>query len=88
VLFKTGLSASTLPHMEHDVATTPGQRKVWQEKMREREADLKARGYCHDALSVLQNGGTRSHQPLYVGERQTELSPVPEYALLGDIPHA
>ena len=44
VLFKTGLSASTLPHMEHDVATTPGQRKVWQEKMREREADLKARG--------------------------------------------
>lgn len=44
VLFKTGLSASTLPHMEHDVATTPGQRKVWQEKMREREANLKARG--------------------------------------------
>ncbi|ELV1350531.1 glycoprotein 3 [Escherichia coli] len=44
VLFKTGLSASTLPHMEHDVATTPGQRKVWQEKMWEREADLKARG--------------------------------------------
>ena len=44
VLFKTGLSASSLPHMEHDVATTPGQRKVWQEKMREREADLKARG--------------------------------------------
>lgn len=44
VLFKTGLSASTLPHMEYDVATTPGQRKVWQEKMREREADLKARG--------------------------------------------
>lgn len=44
VLFKTGLSASTLPHMEHDVAVTPGQRKVWQEKMRERETDLKARG--------------------------------------------
>lgn len=44
VLNKTGLSASTLPHMEHDVATTPGQRKVWQEKMREREADLKVRG--------------------------------------------
>ena len=44
VLFKTGLSASTLPHMEHDVAATPVQRKVWQEKMREREADLKARG--------------------------------------------
>ncbi|EFM1444256.1 TPA: glycoprotein 3 [Escherichia coli] len=44
VLFKTGLSASTLPHMEHDVAVTPGQRKVWQEKMQEREAGLKARG--------------------------------------------
>lgn len=44
VLFKTGLSASTLPHMDHDVAPTPVQRKVWQEKMREREADLKARG--------------------------------------------
>jgi len=44
VMFKTGLSAATLPHMEHDVASTPGQRKVWQEKMREREADLRARG--------------------------------------------
>jgi len=44
VLFKTGLSASTLPHMEHDVAATPVQRKVWQERMRERETDLKARG--------------------------------------------
>ncbi|HGT5183622.1 glycoprotein 3 [Escherichia coli] len=44
VLFKTGLSSSTLPHMDHDVAATPVQRKVWQEKMREREADLKARG--------------------------------------------
>ena len=44
VLFKTGLSASTLPHMEYDVAATPGQRKVWQEKMQEREASLKARG--------------------------------------------
>ena len=44
VLFKTGLSASTLPHMEHDVAATPVQRKVWQEKMRAREASLKARG--------------------------------------------
>ncbi|WP_438305404.1 glycoprotein 3 [Raoultella ornithinolytica] len=44
VLFKTGLSASTLPHMDHDVAATPVQRKVWQEKMREREADLKIRG--------------------------------------------
>jgi hypothetical protein len=43
VLFKTGLSASTLPHMEHDVATTPGQRKSGRKK-REREADLKARG--------------------------------------------
>ncbi|EGF0301009.1 TPA: glycoprotein 3, partial [Klebsiella aerogenes] len=31
-------------HMEHDVAATPVQRKVWQEKMRAREASLKARG--------------------------------------------
>lgn len=44
VLFKTGLSASTLPHMEHDVAATPGQRQVWFEKMKKRESDLKARG--------------------------------------------
>lgn len=40
ILFKTGLSASTLPHMNHDVATTPGQRKVWLEKMRERRNTL------------------------------------------------
>lgn len=44
VLFRTRLSASTLPHRKHDVAATPVQRKVWQEKMRECEADLKARG--------------------------------------------
>ena len=44
VLFKTGLSSSTLPHMEHDVAVTPGQRQVWFEKMKKRESDLKARG--------------------------------------------
>jgi hypothetical protein len=44
VLLKTGLSASTLPHMEYDIAATPVQRKVWHEKMCEREADLKARG--------------------------------------------
>ncbi|HII1734326.1 TPA: glycoprotein 3 [Escherichia coli] len=44
VLFKTGLSASTLPHMEYDVAATPGQRQVWFEKMNKRESDLKARG--------------------------------------------
>lgn len=44
VLFRTRLSASTLPHSKHDVAATPVQRKVWQEKMRECEADLKARG--------------------------------------------
>ncbi len=40
--------------MDHDAASTPGERKVWQEKIRQREADLKARGCCHDALSVLQ----------------------------------
>ncbi|ECW3431273.1 glycoprotein 3 [Salmonella enterica] len=44
VLFKTGLSSSTLPHMEHDVAVTPGQRQVWFEKMKKRESDLKVRG--------------------------------------------
>lgn len=44
VLFKTGLSSSMLPHMEHDVAVTPGQRQVWFEKMKKRESDLKARG--------------------------------------------
>lgn len=55
-----------LPHMEHDVAATPVQRKVWHEKMREREADLKARDYCHDALPFLPHGSSRSHQPLYV----------------------
>ncbi|MDR8464781.1 glycoprotein 3, partial [Acinetobacter baumannii] len=36
--------AVTLPHMDHDAASTPGERKVWQEKIRQREADLKARG--------------------------------------------
>lgn len=44
VLYKTGLSAATLPHMEHGVAATPVQRQVWQAKMRQRESDLKARG--------------------------------------------
>ncbi|EIW8579162.1 glyco3, capsid size determination Sid domain protein [Klebsiella aerogenes] len=38
------LSASTLPHMNHDVAATSVQRKVWQKKMRAHEASLKARG--------------------------------------------
>ncbi|EFV4531342.1 glycoprotein 3 [Salmonella enterica] len=44
VLYKTGLSVTSLPHMDHSVATTPGQRQVWQEKMNKRESDLKARG--------------------------------------------
>ncbi len=44
VLSLTGFPAVTLPHMDHDAASTPGERKVWQEKIRQREADLKARG--------------------------------------------
>ncbi|HFE8949627.1 TPA: glycoprotein 3, partial [Klebsiella pneumoniae] len=42
VLSLTGFPAVTLPHMDHDAASTPGERKVWQEKIRQREADLKA----------------------------------------------
>lgn len=44
VLYRTGLSAETLPHMNYGVAATVGKRKVWFEKLRERESDLKARG--------------------------------------------
>ncbi|MGK2555105.1 glycoprotein 3 [Klebsiella pneumoniae] len=44
VLSLTGFPAVELAHMDHDAASTPGERKVWQEKMRQREADLKARG--------------------------------------------
>ena len=44
VLSLTGFPAVALPHMDHDAASTPGQLKVWQEKIRQREADLKARG--------------------------------------------
>ncbi|HBQ0674212.1 TPA: glycoprotein 3, partial [Klebsiella pneumoniae] len=44
VLSLTGFPAVALAHMDHDAASTPGERKVWQEKMRQREADLKARG--------------------------------------------
>ena len=34
VLRLTGLSAATLPHMDYEVAGTPAQRKVWQDKIR------------------------------------------------------
>lgn len=44
VLFKTGLSAETLSHMDYGVAVTNGQRQAFFNKLREREADLKARG--------------------------------------------
>jgi len=44
VLFKTELSAEILAHMNYGVAVTNGQRKVWQEKIRQCEADLRARG--------------------------------------------
>lgn len=40
----TSFPAVALPHMDHDAASTPGQRKVWQEKIRQRKTDLKARG--------------------------------------------
>lgn len=43
VLFKTGLSAETLAHMNYGVAVTSGQRQVFFSKLREREAELKAR---------------------------------------------
>ncbi|GKL28838.1 phage capsid and scaffold protein [Klebsiella pneumoniae] len=39
-----GFPAVALPHMDLDAASAPGQLKVWQEKIRQREADLKARG--------------------------------------------
>ncbi len=44
VLYKAGLSAETLPHMNYGVAATAAKSKVWFENLREREADLKARG--------------------------------------------
>lgn len=44
VLFKAGLSAETLAHMNYGVAVTPGQRQAYFNKLREREADLKTRG--------------------------------------------
>lgn len=44
VLSLTGFPVVALPHIDDDAASTPGERKVWQEKMRQREADLKARG--------------------------------------------
>ncbi len=42
--FNGRIPGVALPHIDHDAASTPGERKVWQEKMRQREADLKARG--------------------------------------------
>ncbi|CZY24091.1 hypothetical protein [Enterobacter hormaechei] len=44
VLFKAGLSAETLAHMNYGVAVTVGQRQAFFNKLREREADLKVRG--------------------------------------------
>lgn len=44
VLRLTGLSAATLPHMDYEVAGTPAQRKVWQDKIDQQGAELKARG--------------------------------------------
>ncbi|MEW3027902.1 glycoprotein 3, partial [Escherichia coli] len=44
VLRLAGLSAATLPHMDYEVAGTPAQRKVWQDKIDQQGAELKARG--------------------------------------------
>ncbi|WP_312953137.1 glycoprotein 3 [Superficieibacter sp.] len=44
VLFRAGLSAETLPHMNHHTGSTSGSRQKFFREMREREADLKARG--------------------------------------------
>ncbi|MEB6380630.1 hypothetical protein MXM41_17065 [Leclercia adecarboxylata] len=44
VLYRTGLSAETLPHMNTTRASTPTARYKFHQEMREREEDLKARG--------------------------------------------
>ncbi len=44
VLYRTGLSAETLPHMDTTRASTPAARYKFHQEMRDREADLKARG--------------------------------------------
>lgn len=44
LLYQTGLSADTLPHMDYGMAGSVARNKVWHAKLREREADLKARG--------------------------------------------
>jgi hypothetical protein len=44
LLFKVGLSAETLPHMDYGVAVTAGQRKAYFDKLSARKADLEARG--------------------------------------------
>ena len=44
VLYRTGLPAETLPHMNTTRESTPTARYKFHQEMREREADLKARG--------------------------------------------
>lgn len=44
VLYKTGLSADNLPHMNYGVALGVAGKQVWRAKLQEREAELKARG--------------------------------------------
>lgn len=44
VLYQTGLSADTLPHMDYGVAGSFARNQVWHAKLQEREADLKTRG--------------------------------------------
>ena len=44
VLYKTGLSSLTLPHMDHNVAGTPFANKAFYDRMQQLEAQLKAKG--------------------------------------------
>lgn len=64
VLRLAGLSAATLPHMDYEVAGTPAQRKVWQDKIDSREQSLRPEGCCHDALPFLSSFSAYPHQPV------------------------
>ncbi len=53
--------------MNYGVAVTSDQLQAYFNKLREREADLKAGGCWNDALPVLQKSGTRAYKPLSLG---------------------
>ncbi|WP_312632901.1 glyco3, capsid size determination Sid domain protein [Pseudescherichia sp.] len=44
MLYKIGLLSASLPHMKYGLADSLDKRKVHHEKLRQRGADLKARG--------------------------------------------